>query len=98
MRLHEQRPPEASPSRLVANCPAVSDRRDLRVRHVGTRRVRMATAIATVGCPLDDVKLDPIDQGVVVDRASMSGPIAKRVPIMLARTANVCPRHGGEGK
>ena len=47
---------------------------------------------------LHDVKLNPVDRGVIVDRTGVGGPIAKRLSITFARTANVCRGHRREGQ
>ena len=47
---------------------------------------------------LHDVKLDPVDQSVIIDWTSMRGPIAERLSITLTRAANVCRGHSREGQ
>jgi hypothetical protein len=43
------------------------------------------------------VKLDPVDEGFVVDGASMSGPLSKRFEVRFASPSNVCLGDGREG-
>jgi hypothetical protein len=47
---------------------------------------------------LDDVELDAVDEGVVVDRAGMSGAHTQRLSIALTRQADVLIGHRGERK
>src|ERR1039458_1328860 len=67
-----------------------------------TRRSRVAQCIAGSGAAsgrdlFSDVELDPVEESLIVDRASMGSPLAERFEVCFASLTYVGVVDGGEG-